>query len=295
MNSKGKLIGSLIGNKIGNIFLSSHKSGFQRSHIVLLASGKKRPSDEHTADHLVSSQTLNDSVDNLDWATKPEQRFNQGVHVRSKTFKTYTGKLLPLHPLYGKQIKLSSDGFIRIGNRNWGMGTENKGSGDFKIKLNGSYTLVHVLMVECILGRLLTDDETVDHIDGVHGSNLVRNLSPLFGYDNIAKSVIKLVTRIDSAGNAVVFGGCVLAAEATPGTSFKKISDCLVGIRNNHKGYQWKDASEEDIDLFFSKLNEVDTNKLEWPEFSSNTRYPNLLKSIALFKEWERALAKLSL
>jgi hypothetical protein len=218
MNQKGKLIGSLKGNKMGNIFLASRKSGFQRSHIVLLASGQQRPSDDYTADHIVSSQTLNDSTDNLQWATNPEQRFNQGVHVRTKRLETYTGKLLPLHPQYGKQIKLSSDGFIRIGNRNWGMGTENKGSGYFKIKLNGRYTLVHVLMVECILGRVLTKEETVDHIDGNHGSNLVSNLAPVFGYDNIAKSVIKLVTRIDSAGNAVVFGGGRLAAEATPGT-----------------------------------------------------------------------------
>jgi hypothetical protein len=285
----------LKGNKIGNIFLSSRKSGFQRSHIVLFASGRTRPSPEHTADHIISSQYLNDSTTNLRWATNSEQGNNRGVHVRTKRLETYTGKLLPAHPKHGKNIQLSSDGFIKIGNRNWSMGTENKGSGDFIIHLNGSITLVHVLMVECILGRLLTDDETVDHINGVHGSNLVSNLAPVFGYDNIAKSVIKLVTRIDSAGNAVVFGGCVLAAEATPGTSGQKISDCLVGIRNNHKGYQWKDASEEDIDLFFSKLKEVDINKLEWPEFSSNTRYPNLLKSIALFKEWERALAKLSL
>jgi hypothetical protein len=65
MNQKGKLIGSLKGNKMGNIFLSSRKSGFQRSHIVLLASGQQRPSDDHTADHIVSSQTLNDSISNL--------------------------------------------------------------------------------------------------------------------------------------------------------------------------------------------------------------------------------------
>jgi hypothetical protein len=36
----------------------------------------------------------------------------------------------------------------------------------------------------------------------------------------------------------------------------------LNGIQNNHKGCQWKDASEEDIDLFFLKMDQVDTEKL---------------------------------
>ena len=62
-------------------------------------------------------------------------------------------------------------------------------------------------MVECILGRLLTGDETVDHIDGVTGNNVISNLAPLFGRDNKMKANIRLITRIDSAGNAVVYGG----------------------------------------------------------------------------------------
>jgi hypothetical protein len=38
-------------------------------------------------------------------------------------------------------------------------------------------------------------------------------------------------------------------------------------------------------------MNEVDTSKLVWPELAQNSRYSKLLKSIALFKEWEKALA----
>ena len=90
----------------------------------------------------------------------------------------------------------------------------------------------------------------------------------------------------------MVFGGRVLAAEATPGTSAQKISDFLVGIRKSNNGYLCRDASEEDIELFFSKLDQVDIAKVEWPELMKNSRYPIHLKSIALIQEWETALSK---
>ena len=285
MNSSGKLLGSLMKNKI---CLSHPRT--QRSHIVLLASGQARPSDQYTADHLIPSQPRNDSIGNLRWATKREQKINQDAPVSSATFKTATGTLLPDHPIWGKKFKVTSDGLIKVGKSNWTRGYENN-NGDFRVNIDGSQWNVHVLMVECVLGRQLSAEESTDHIDGIHGSNILSNLAPVFQIDNLTKRDIKLVTRIDSAGNAVVFGGLYLAAEATPGSDAGTITDCLKRNRKSHKNYLWKDAPYQDIDLFFSKMDQVDTSKLVWPELAANTRYANLLKSITLFNEWKAALA----
>ena len=289
MNPRGKLIGSLQGGKVCMTFGNSRP---QRSHIVLLASGQPRPSPQHTADHLIPSEPLNDSIANLRWATKSQQNINQDAPVPSPTFKSATGTLLPYHPKWGKKFKLTSDGLIKVGKRDWSLGYEKK-TGDFAVQLDGSMFNVHALVVECILGRELTAEESTDHINGDHGFNTLSNLAPVLQIDNVMKATIKLVTRIESSGKAVVFGGLYLAAEATRRSKFSGISNCLTGNLKSYKGYQWKDASEEDVASFFSKMDEVDTSKLEWPELAAgNSRYANLLKSIKLFKEWENALAK---
>ena len=289
MNSSGKLLGSLRDNRM--VIQARNITTPQRYHIVLFASGQARPSPEHTADHLIPSQPLNDSITNLRWATNSEQRLNQDARIPSATFKTATGTLLPAHPKWGKKFKLTSDGLIKVGDRDWYRGAENK-NGDFEVRIDGNPALVHILMVESILGRVFTDAESTDHINGVHASNLLTNLAPVFKFDNNMKTTVKLVTRIDSSGKAVVFGGLYLAAESIPGSDHGNITRCLNGKKKTQKGYQWKDASEEDVALFFSKMDQVDTSKLDWPELAGNSRYSNLLKSIALFKEWENALAK---
>ena len=295
MNSSGKLIGSLKGNKIGNIFSPSRKSGLQRSHVVLLAAGQDRPSLEHTADHVISSQTLNDSISNLRWATKSQQKLNQGPRAPPRAFSTPAGRLLPDHPVHGRDVmRLSADGLYSNSKGNWSPGSENKGSGDFTVHWSSSTgkSLVHTLMVECVLGRVLKAGENVDHKSGNHSNNALSNLSPVVEADNITKSVIKLVTRIDSFGEAVVFGGPQLAAEATHGSSVQGISNCVCGLQNNHNGYQWEDSSEEDIAMFFSEVDRVETHKQRWPSLRTNIRYKGLLKSIALFQEWEAALSR---
>ena len=288
MNSSGKLLGSLMKNKMCVYF---EKKTTQRSHIVLLASGKDRLSDKHTADHLIPSQHLNDSITNLRWATKREQNLNKDAPVASVTFKIATGTILPDHPRWGKKFKVTSDGLVKVGGRDWTRGYENK-DGTFRVMIDGSVHNVHVLMVECILGRVLTAKQSTDHINGVHGSNVLSNLAPVFQIDNVTKRDIKLVTRIDSSGKAVVFGGLYLAAEATPGSDAGSITNCLKGINEQHKDYLWKDSSYQDIDLFFSQMDQVNTSKLIWPELAANTRHSNLLKSIKLFNEWKSALAK---
>ena len=290
MNAKGKLLGSLDGNRI---CVDIDGKRVKRCHIVLLASGKLQP-DGQSADHIEHEEVLNDSEANLRWATNPEQNLNQGLHIASTTYKTATGTLLPAHPTRGKSFKVTTDGLIKVGDRDWTCGSENKSTGDHEVLIGRSHLKVHVIMVESILGRLLTAEEQVDHINGDHRSNVLTNLAPLLGRDNVMKTSVKLVTRITSR-KAVVYGGGILAAESVPGSSKGAITECMTRKRGSHKGYQWKDASEEDIDLFIEKMDDVDTTKLLWPEFASNSRYDNLLPTIALYKEWEAALAKYNL
>jgi hypothetical protein len=112
------------------------------------------------------------------------------------------------------------------------------------------------------MGAKTRMDLITDHINGDHSSSILSNIAPVFKFDNTMKAVIKLVTRIDSSGNAVVFGGPTLAAESVPGSFIGHITKCLSRKQINHNGYQWKDASKKDIDLFFSKMNNVDNSRL---------------------------------
>ena len=292
MNASGKLLGSLSGNKMK--IKDENGKRIMRAHIVLLANGQLQP-DGQSADHIEHEEVLNDSITNLRWATNPEQNFNQGAQIASTTFKTATGTLLPAHPKWGKSFKVTTDGLIKVnGSRDWTCGSENKSSGDHDVQIGRSNLKVHVLMVESILGRVLTDEEQVDHIDGDHSSSVLSNLAPLVGRDNVMKTSVKLVTRIAS-GKAVVFGGGILAAESVPGSDPSNVTKCLTGKRGSHNGYEWKDSSDEIIDLFFKKMDEVDTTEMVWPELADNSRYANLLLTLALYKEWEAKLLKYNL
>ena len=77
------------------------------------------------------------------------------------------------------------------------------------------------------------------------------------------KANIRLITRIDSAGNAVVYGGNCIGFESTPGSNYGNITSCLNGNRKQSAGYKWEDCSEEYIDLFFEEMDKVDTNETE--------------------------------
>ena len=289
MTAKGKLIGSLRGNKIANLF----DAKLQRSHVVLLASGHARPSDAHSADHIIPSQKLNDSISNLRWATVSLQNGNQDPLIATETFLTYTGSILPSHPEFGQLVELTSEGFVKVRSRRWSKGTEHPGNGDFTVQINSRQIAVHILMVECILGRLLSKNESVDHICGDHSMNILSNIAPVLQADNLTKAKVRLITRVDSQGNAVVFGGQYLAMDVTPGCDSGNITRALKGkIAKKHNSYEWKDSSEEDIDLFFSKMEEVDIMQVYWPEFADHPRYSNLLKSITLFQEWSAAISK---
>lgn len=281
MNREGKLLGSFLQEKI-------HVSGTMRSHYILKAAGFERPSEDHTADHKISSETLNDSIANLSWGTKSDQRNNQDAHVFAGTHSTFSGTLLPPHPVHHEFIQLSSEGFVKILGR-WSTGSKQTGSR--AIKINGHQFLVHVLMVEAVLGRVLVPKvEVADHINGDHALNLLSNLAPVYQFDNSQKAVIKLITRIDSENHAVVFGGIILSHEATERSDRRHIMKCMTGGRKTHAGFQWKDSSEEEIDLFFTKMAEVDVSRVEWPEFQGMDRYENLMKSIQLFNEWKTTI-----
>jgi hypothetical protein len=67
----------------------------------------------------------------------------------------------------------------------------------------------------------------------------------------------------------------LLAVEGMPAAGTSNVKKFLSGIfqrRKRHKGFQCKNSSEEDINLFFH--NEVDTAKAEWPELAQISAIP---------------------
>jgi hypothetical protein len=103
------------------------------------------------------------------------------------------------------------------------------------------------------------------------------------------KSTIKLITRIDSKGNAVVFGSGEVAAEIT-GCDVRLIRNCDYGNLTMAGGYMWKDSSVAEIDQFFREMALSDLSQ-DFSRLSSNSRYGNLLKSIKLCAKWKKAIS----
>ena len=64
------------------------------------------------------------------------------------------------------------------------------------------------------------------------------------------KSNVKLVTRVDRKGNAVVYGANILAYEGTQGAKKSNILSCIKGDRKTHADYTWFDSSIDEINAF---------------------------------------------
>ncbi len=103
------------------------------------------------------------------------------------------------------------------------------------------------------------------------------------------KSVIKLVTRIDSSGNAMVFGSREVAAEVTGCFSTHITQAIKSGIQC--AGYTWKDSSVAEIAEFFRQMALIDLSQNFSHLSTYGSRYVNLLESIKLYFEWKNALS----
>ena len=285
MNKAGKLLGSLKGTKIYlcNIYKKNDRPS--RAGFVLESTGVKF-ADGETPDHIDSTQPLNDSISNLRPLDKSGQSNNRIFAQKSIYSVIYTGNLLPTHPTI-RSIKLTDTGMVNVG-QGWYKGSIDKDTGNYKVQIDGSHLQIHKVMVEAKLGRLLVESEDVDHISGVR-TNALSNLRPILQFDNIMKSTIKLITRIDSKGTAVVFGSGIVAAEVTCVHSRSKIIDAIKSGKE-YAGYTWKDAADAEIDQFFREMSFIDLAQ-DFSHLSSNPRYDNLLKSIKLYAEWKKALS----
>ena len=157
-----------------------------------------------------------------------------------------------------------------------------------KIDGNNHQVQVHKLMVEAKLGRILVDGEDVDHINGIR-TNALSNLRPILKIDNIMKSVVKLMTRIDSKGNACVFGSREVAAEVTGVNSVSNITNAIKSGQE-HAGFFWKDSSVVEIAEYFRQMDLVDLTQ-DFTHLSLYPRHGNLLKSTKLYFGWKKALS----
>ncbi|MBO5630402.1 MAG: HNH endonuclease [Aeriscardovia sp.] len=107
----------------------------------------------------------------------------------------------------------------------------------------------HRLIVEKMLGRKLSTDEIVHHIDGNKWNNDPSNLEVVtrseharMHFDEINRS--KPVVQLDNDGNALKVWASAREAERGTGASFQNIYKCCRGIRNTAGGYKWRYANE---------------------------------------------------
>jgi hypothetical protein len=73
-NDNGVIIGTILN---GKMMIHVGKKMRLRSHLILTASGRRRPNENYTADHINFREPLNDSIFNLRWATQTQQVANQ--------------------------------------------------------------------------------------------------------------------------------------------------------------------------------------------------------------------------
>jgi hypothetical protein len=74
LKDNGVIVGTILN---GKMMIHVGKKMRLRAHLVLTASGRRRPNASYTADHINFREPLNDSIFNLRWATQSEQVANQ--------------------------------------------------------------------------------------------------------------------------------------------------------------------------------------------------------------------------
>lgn len=342
LRENGIIVGTILA---GKMMIHVGKKMRLRSHLILTASGKRRPNESYTADHINFREPLNDSIFNLRWATRVEQNFNQrektehninattvvvldaetrqevarycspvatalayGVHRTSITRyitdglshngliftrgDTSLGKVLPSHPKFEK-FQVATSGLYRTHVRNTGCWGSWRSKGEERpfIKLeNETIRALYVLMIECVLGRELEENENGDHIDGDSTNNTLENIQPMNVRANIIKRAVKLVSAIKD-GAVTVFLNVSVASEGT-GVRPSDISGMLTGkIKWKHaSGYTFRDSTVEEIHSFFDSF--VDSPCIR--KFTDRSLFPVIYTQDALNKEWRACLDKLN-
>lgn len=74
LTDNGVISGTILN---GKMMIHVGKKMRLRSHLILTASGRRRPTESYTADHINFREPLNDSIFNLRWATNSQQVSNQ--------------------------------------------------------------------------------------------------------------------------------------------------------------------------------------------------------------------------
>jgi len=74
LRDNGVIIGTILN---GKMMIHVGEKMRLRAHLILTASGRRRPDESYTADHINFKEPLNDSIFNLRWATSSEQNFNK--------------------------------------------------------------------------------------------------------------------------------------------------------------------------------------------------------------------------
>lgn len=209
------------------------------------------------------------------------------------------GVLLPPHPTLSGSLQMSSTAMYRTFSQKktvwsvWHYSTPRSTDKRCVMCINGKMHYIYRLVVESILGRELSDDEEIDHINGDTTDNSAANLAVLTRRGNMEKATIRMVTSEDADGATVIFGSATHAAESL-GVYASNIFHCLTGDQSFSSNRSWRDSSTEEIEQFFQRVDSVDVDAAV-PQLASHSRYSELCRLLALFHERRASLARIGL
>lgn len=117
------------------------------------------------------------------------------------------------------------------------------------INRNGVVRLEHRIIAEQMLGRKLTRNEVVHHIDGNKWNNdpgnlmvMTRREHALVHKDDIIRS--KPVIQLDENREPIKEWPSARAAAAATGAGYQNIYKCCRGLRKTAGGYGWRYKNE---------------------------------------------------
>lgn len=202
LSQEKRLLGHI---KEGKIFISLHKDDgyvYPRGVIILTAEGEKKKDETYTVDHKNSELPLNDSIQNIRWASREEQYANRREHVpRKMKCQEKTGKIMPvilgLPTLYLTDTGLYRSSIFGSDNH-WRAIGEGRSTNrpSMRIGVGVKTFMIHRLIMESVLGRELLKSEKVDHIDENYMNNSLNNLDIMSDQGNTLKTTGRVIIAV---------------------------------------------------------------------------------------------------
>jgi hypothetical protein len=256
-NLKTKKLLARCGKDDGYLYVTMYhnKKYHNRSiHTMVARTFLPNPDNKPTVNHK-DRNGLNNSLDNLEWATHKEQQ----LHVQSTGGKSFQCRKQEVATdLPDEKWKTFEDDFSvsthgRIKNKNGLlMNCHTDKRGYVYVSVKGKTKSVHRIVSQAFIGQL-SDNMVVNHKDGDKGNNNVTNLEIVSQSFNVqhaydmglnVKLNKRVVYQVDYQGNVVAMHDSLTSAENNTGINRGSIHNAIESGCTSH-GYRWFKSMED--------------------------------------------------